>query len=110
MVATSRHWEPRVDLFEEPHKLVARFEIAGVRGDEIQLVYIPERHAIVIRGFRQEDGPDERATFHQLEVPFGEFQREVRLPDVSVRAHEIRAQYRNGFLYVVIPKQERTFR
>lgn len=108
MVATSRHWEPRADVLEEPHKLVVRVEISGVRGDEIQVVYVPERHVLVIRGVRWEEDPDERATFHQLEIPFGEFQREVKLPDVSIRAHEVRAQYRNGFLFVVIPKQERT--
>lgn len=108
-VAAHRCWEPRVDVLEDARRVIVRADIAGVRGDEIQLLYVPERHSLLIRGVRQEDdlGSDSRMTVHQLEILHGEFQREVKLPDVSLRPDEIRAQYRNGFLFVMIPKQER---
>ncbi len=108
-VATGRFWEPRVDVIEDKHKILIRAEIAGVRGEEIGLLYVPERHALLIRGERQEAdaGDGTEGSYIQMEIPFGQFQREVKLPDVAIRPDEIRAQFRNGFLIVMIPKQER---
>ncbi len=102
-------WEPRVDLFEEEARLLVRVEIAGVKIEDVALNYVPERHSIVIRGARPEDGPSDggRRAAHLLEIPVGEFAREVALPAVSIDARAIRAQYRNGILYVSVPKTDR---
>jgi HSP20 family protein len=108
-VANARFWEPRVDVFEEGHRFVLRAELAGVRGEDIQLLYIAERHAIVIRGIRQ-DGEltnTDGVVTHQLEIYYGEFQREIPLPESTIDVSAIRAQYRNGFLLVMVPKLER---
>ncbi|AIE86804.1 heat shock protein Hsp20 [Fimbriimonas ginsengisoli Gsoil 348] len=108
-IASGRTWEPRVDLIEEEHRFLIKAEIAGVRGEEIQLLYMPERHSILIKGNRPEEDPVDgcRTGIHQLEIFYGDFSREVRLPDISVDASNIRATYRNGFLLVMIPKQDR---
>lgn len=108
-IAVGRAWEPRVDVFEEQHRILVKVEIAGVRGEDIQLLYIPEKHCLLLRGSREEEAftDDGRIGIHQLEIFYGPFQREVELPDASVDAANIRAQYRNGFLIVMIPKMER---
>ena len=108
-VANAAFWEPRVDVFEEDHRFVLRAELAGVRGEDIQLIYLAERHAIVIRGIRM-DGDlncSPGVTAHQLEIYYGEFQREIVLPDSPLDIGAIRAQYRNGFLLVMVPKLDR---
>lgn len=108
-VASGRAWEPRIDLVEDSDRFLLKAEIAGVRGEEIQLLYVPERNSLLLRGDRlEEDYSDgSRTGIHQLEIFYGEFQREVRLPNVPIDATRIRAQYRNGFLLVTIPKLER---
>ena len=108
-VASGRAWEPRIDLIEESSRFLLKAEIAGVRGDEIQLLYVPERHSLLLRGTRDEEDYSDgtRTGIHQLEIFYGEFQREVRLPAVPIDATQIRAQYRNGILLVTIPKLER---
>jgi HSP20 family protein len=108
-VASGRAWEPRIDLIEESDRFLLKAEIAGVRGEEIQLLYVPERHSLTLRGNRDEEDYSDgtRTGIHQLEIFYGEFQREVRLPDVPIDPTQIRAQYRNGFLLVMIPKLER---
>ncbi|MFZ4506182.1 MAG: Hsp20/alpha crystallin family protein [Fimbriimonas sp.] len=109
-LANGRCWEPRLDLMEEERQFILRAELAGVRGEDIQLHYTPERHALLLRGHRAEpiSNPDSHVGFYQLEIYYGEFMREIKLPDVSIDPDGIRAQYRNGFLVVVIPKRERT--
>lgn len=107
-VAGSRYWEPRIDLLVEEHRFLIRAELAGVRPEDITLTYIPERHVVQLRGVRIDDfQPDTRVGAHQLEVLFGEFFREISLPDRRVDASGIRAQYRNGFLMIMIPILER---
>ena len=110
LLASSSRWEPKVDLVEEDDRFVLKAELAGIRGDEIDLTYVPERHAIQLRGMRPEESGSEGSKIgvYQLEILYGEFEREVKLPDVSVDPSGIKAQYRNGFLLVMIPKKERT--
>lgn len=108
-VATGKGWEPRIDVIEDGNRILVKAEIAGVRGDDIQLVYLPDRHSLLIRGFRpdEREAAQGRSSVHQLEIFYGEFQREVRLPDVPVLVDQMKAQYRNGFLLVLLPKEQR---
>ncbi|MBN9501838.1 MAG: hypothetical protein BGO01_06535 [Armatimonadetes bacterium 55-13] len=108
-MASGKGWEPRVDVLEDASRILVKAEIAGVRGEDISLLYIPERHSLLIRGQRNDDRDTvvDRTGFYQLEIYYGEFQREVRLPDIPVIVDQMRAQYRNGFLLVMLPKQER---
>ena len=108
-IASGRAWEPKIDLIEEENRFILKAEIAGVRGEEIQLLYIPERHSLLLKGVRVEEDYSDgmRTGIHQLEIFYGEFQREVQLPNSPIDESNIRAQYRNGFLLVMIPKLDR---
>lgn len=108
-LASGRAWEPRIDLIEEEHRLLLKAELAGVNGEGIELIYEPERHVILLRGERVEEDLSDgnRIGIHQLEIFYGNFEREVQLPDVAIDAAGIRATYRNGILIVMIPKMER---
>lgn len=108
-VAMGKGWEPRVDVLEDANRILVKAEIAGVRGEDIQLMYIPDRHSLLIRGVRldESDASHGRSSVHQLEIFYGEFQREVRLPDIPILVDRMKAQYRNGFLLVLLPKEQR---
>ena len=56
-VASDRSWRPRVDIVEDDRRVLVKAEIAGVRGEDIQILYIPERRSLVIRGYRHDHGP-----------------------------------------------------
>jgi HSP20 family protein len=101
-----RFWEPKVDVIEDSSGFVLKAEIAGIRGEDIQLVYIAERHSILLRGVRrEEDFPDSSRTgIYQLEIYYGEFEREIKLPEIAVEPDGIKAHYRNGFLMIIVPK------
>jgi HSP20 family protein len=106
-LAGSRYWQPRVDVLEEAHRFLIKAELPGVRSEDIQLAYAPERNAVVLHGVRNEDFSDgDRIGIHQLEILYGEFHREITLPGGAIDSQGIRAQYRNGFLLIMIPKME----
>jgi len=99
-------WIPNIDLTEGPDCFVLKAEIAGVRVEDVQLLYVTERHSILLRGVRREEGSTEssRTGIHQLEIYYGDFEREVSLPDTPVEPVGIKATLRNGFLVVTVPK------
>ena len=106
-VAGSRFWEPRADLLEEAHRFLIKVELPGVRSEEIHVLYVPERHAVLVRGTRPDDlAVGEGVGIHQIEILYGDFEREIKLPASRVDGQGIRAQYRSGFLIVMIPKME----
>lgn len=101
-------WEPRVDVIEDERRIIIKAELAGVRGEEIQVLYVPETHSVLIRGIRRETEyeDEERTNFYQLEIFYGPFQRDVKLPEVEIEPEAIKASYRHGFLLVLIPKRK----
>lgn len=93
-------WRPPTDVFETEKSLVIRVEIAGMHEEDFSLS-LTER-SLVIRGLR----PDisERRAYHQIEIPFGEFETEVNLP-CQVVANQVTAEYLLGFLRVELPRK-----
>ena len=107
-LASRMFWEPRIDLIEDSSCIIVKAEIGGVRSDDIELIYSEERNSLLIRGVRrEEDFPaSARTGCYQLEIYYGEFEREVKLPDLVLDPGGIKAHYRNGFLIVMVPKGE----
>jgi HSP20 family protein len=92
-------WRPPTDVYETESSIIVRVEIAGMRETDFSIQLIDR--SLQIRGVRQ-DIP-ERRSYHQMEIPFGDFSTEVELP-VPIVAEQIEAVYRDGFLRIVLPK------
>lgn len=105
----SRCWAPRVDLIECPDRFGLRVELAGIKQEEVEVLYIPDRHSILIRGTRSQESCDDQTSVtqsgvHVLEIFYGEFEREIELPETPVEAESLRTSMANGLLLVEIPK------
>lgn len=92
-------WSPPTDLFESEEALVVRVEIAGMKEEDFEVAL--ENNVLLIAGTRS-DSPERRA-YHQMEIRFGKFATSVALP-VPVDAEIARAEYKDGFLTVTLPK------
>jgi HSP20 family protein len=100
-------WAPNADLIETPTHFLIRVELAGVRSEDLKIYFDSDRNSIILRGQRSEpecECEQQEREYHQLEVFYGEFEREIVLPKVPLKTRELKAQYRNGFLNVHIPK------
>ncbi|MCL5257117.1 MAG: Hsp20/alpha crystallin family protein [Chloroflexi bacterium] len=94
-------WRPPVDIYETAGEVVVLAEIAGVQAVAMRITV--EGDTLTIAGTRSCKGPVPGQTYHQLEVPFGSFQRTVILP-ANVNADEAKASYQDGFLEITLPK------
>jgi HSP20 family protein len=93
-------WSPPTDGYETDEAYIVRVEIAGMREEDFEVAI--ENHTLHISGNR----PDflERRAYHQMEIRFGKFATTVSLPG-PVNVDQSRAEYKDGFLTVVLPKQ-----
>ena len=93
-------WRPPTDLCETEDAFVACIEVAGMKGGRLS-VSIADKLLTVV-GIRQHSGT--RGAYHQMEIRYGEFHTQVRLP-TAVDEDNVEASYADGFLTVVMPKQ-----
>ena len=101
VVFSQRAWQPAVDIYETPEAVVALVDLSGVREEDIDLVVT--RDSFQVRGQRTEKGEGAERTYSCIEIPFGRFERVVRL-STPVNQDETTASYRQGFLEVVMPR------
>jgi HSP20 family protein len=95
-------WVPPTDVYETEDLVVVQVEIAGVQQSEFTVSLFDRR--LIVSGARVDRGPSRRA-YHQMEVHFGEFRTEVELP-AAVDESKVDAEYSDGFLRIVLPKQK----
>lgn len=106
-------WTPNVNLYETAGSYLVCVDLAGVEKDKIEVEVVEQR--LKLRGTRSVpiSLPDEsgapppetppRLRVHLMEIDHGGFTREVELPADVDRAG-ISATYRNGLLWIEIPR------
>ena len=99
---TSRGTFPSVNLFQDGDSTILVAEVPGVKKDEIQ-VQIKD-NLITLSGERKTDYP-EKASVHRMERRGYKFDRTMKLP-VKVNIDQVKADYENGVLKVVMPRAE----
>ncbi len=95
----SYEWSPPTDVYETEVSFVVRVEVAGLSSSDFQIN--AEDNFLVISGIRGE--PPEKRVYHQMEIRFGEFSTAIELPP-GVDVSKAEADYKDGFLNVVLPK------
>ena len=105
--APGMHWEPRADVLEEEQKILIMVDLAGVIKEEIQISFASQENVVVIKGVRKELlEADVKRKAHQLEVFFGPFAKAIVLPNLALQIADTSAIYKNGVLYISIPKAD----
>jgi HSP20 family protein len=97
-------WRPAADVYETANDVVVRIEVPGLRGEDIAI----ELHTdtLLVSGVRREPCGEAKCAYHQMEIPYGYFERVVPLPR-HIRHEDAVANYTEGFLVIRIPKCER---
>lgn len=76
-------WEPPVDIVETPELYRITVVLPGVPADDIQVTAID--HILIVSGERPPPNDPEIAAIHCLEIPYGRFERQIRLPSGRLR-------------------------
>jgi HSP20 family molecular chaperone IbpA len=81
---TRATWEPPVDVFEDEFEVIVLVALPGVPAHRIDVTI--EAGELVLRAERSLPFAGSRHAVRRLEIPYGFFERRIRLPDARVDA------------------------
>lgn len=103
-LVSSDAWEPQLNLYEAPDRLVLCVNLAGMQPDQIDIT--AEQGVLQLRGERVRPEPrdcGEILSVQVMEIDSGRFERRINLPR-GVDVSRISARYGNGWLWIEFPK------
>ena len=93
---------PAVDVYEDPHKLMLKVEVPGVKQEDLDLRV--ENNTLTVRGERKFESEEKEENFHRIERRYGSFVRSFTLPQ-TVDPESISANYDSGVLAITLNKK-----
>jgi HSP20 family protein len=96
-------WAPRVDISETKDDIIVKAELPGVSPESINVDIV--NNTLTVQGEKTKDDTVEGENFYRVERIYGKFMRSFSLPQ-RVKADEVKARYKDGILFVTIPKAE----
>jgi HSP20 family protein len=98
-------WQPAVDVYQTRTGWLLKFELAGVRPQDLKLEVQGNR--LVLQGVRRDWFVEEGFRHYRMEITYSAFKRSMELPCDLDLAH-ISTEYRYGLLLVRIePEAEK---
>lgn len=104
-----RAWEPNVNVYETAEAFHLCLELAGMSTSEIDVTLDGE--TLVVSGTRgkpsmpgKEQAGSQRVSVPVMEIDSGPFERRIRLSR-GIEKTGIEATYKNGFLWIKLPKR-----
>ena len=94
-------WEPPVDVFEDERELVVVVALPGAPGERIEVS--AENGELVVRAEAPLPSCGARRSIHRLEIPYGLFERRIRLPSGELEAGT--RELRDGCLVLTLRKR-----
>lgn len=96
-------WRPPVDVYRTRRGWLVKFELAGVRPEDIR-VAVHDRQ-LTVAGTRRDWFVEEECSCYSMEIAYSHFSRTVELPD-NLDPDNIRTDYQYGLLLVHIETEE----
>ncbi|GMV98940.1 MAG: heat-shock protein [Candidatus Hydrogenedentota bacterium] len=101
----TQNWVPAVDVRETKDAYVIEADLPGMKKEDIEVTV--QDNFVTIKGSRKYESDQKENGGHRVERRYGSFQRSFELP-AGFQGDKIDASYRDGVLYVTLPKREET--
>ncbi|WP_115708414.1 Hsp20/alpha crystallin family protein [Legionella sainthelensi] len=98
----SNLWRPSTDVYETDRAVIVKAEIAGVTLDNFNISFVDQ--ILTIQGTRIDT--EAKLNYHCLEIPYGNFQIRILIKGLY-DLECITVNYKNGYLYVILPKSKK---
>jgi HSP20 family protein len=95
-------WAPAADISESEKEYLVKAELPGVKREDVKLTI--DDGVITIAGERRQEKEEKDEKQHRVERFYGTFTRSFTLPE-NVEEKAIRAESKDGVLYVHLPKK-----
>ena len=97
-------WHPPVDIYRAGSAWLVKFDLAGVRKEDIQVVLDGNR--LTVRGVRRDMTILDGQRAYSMEIAYNQFERTVEFP-ANVESGRFASDYRDGmFLLTITPNKK----
>lgn len=93
-------WAPKIDVMERDSRLITRFDLPGVKKDDVDVEVMDGQ--LIVSGERKRESEETKGSVYRSEREYGSFYRAVPLPE-GCKAEDVRATFVNGVLEVSVP-------
>jgi HSP20 family protein len=92
-------WQPSADVYQTRDGWLVKFDLAGVRPDDLTLTI--EGRRLTVRGTRRDWSTEQDCCCYRMEISYSRFERTVELPG-DLELARIATDYQYGMLLVRI--------
>jgi len=92
-------WTPNADVYRTPGGWLVKFDLAGVRPEDLQLSFAGA--LLRLRGTRRDWCLEEGVHYYRMEIAYSNFERVIELP-VNLESAHLYTEFREGMLLVRI--------
>src|SRR5258708_29526923 len=86
-------WQPAADVYRTPYGWLVKFDVAGVRHEDIDLTAHGRR--LTLRGCRRDSVTENDCRCYIMEISYSSFERSIELPE-SLDHARISAEHQEG--------------
>jgi len=93
------YWRPQADVYRSPHGWLIKFELAGVRPEDIAVSYDGSR--LSVAGIRRDLFIEDGYNSYSMEISYSRFERTIKLSE-DIKPARVINEYRDGMLLVKV--------
>lgn len=98
----SQFLRPQVDIGANEKEYSITIEVPGINEKDVKIEV--SENTMTIRGEKRQEKEEDSKEFYRMERSYGSFQRVLSLPD-DAEKNEINATFKNGVIYVTMPRK-----
>ena len=100
-------WRPSIEVKQTEHEYKVRVQLPGVKKEDIDVELDNEFMTVTAEIEEEKEEKEEKEKnekYHTCEFRYGKYKRTISF-DQPIKQDEAKAEYKNGVLKIIIPKQ-----
>jgi HSP20 family protein len=94
---SGRLWNPSADVYRAPDGWIVKLDLAGICSDDLEIEL--RDTLLTIRGCRRDTHYSQGFVYHQMEITYSRFEKQIEFP-AQIEGASIVRDYRDGFLII----------
>ena len=100
---SGRLWNPSADVYRSAEGWIVKLDLAGICSDELEVEL--SKNLLMIRGCRRDTHYREGFIYHQMEITYSRFEKQIEFPSTIEGASVVR-DYTDGFLIIKLRSEK----
>jgi len=97
LTPSGRLWNPSADVYRSPDGWIVKVDLAGVCSNDLEIEL--QDSLLTIRGCRKDTHYSEGFVYHQMEITYSRFEKQIQFPD-RIEGASIAHDYNDGFFII----------